>query len=306
MTEYGIVKVTAPALADAVLVSTPLEDLVGGGNNPILTGTLAFNATTAPTFNYATTEITLGNGTPITKTNNHWSMPTTDADYLDIPTVVKGEITYSGTLYGRPSITVTKIGSFALPFPLTFEIGDLGQDLPYSSETDGNTPIAVDFPAQTIHIPLPNVKATSSVDVGSTTIGERISKQTLIKNTGELEAVLSIKSSDPQFKVSTTDKVMKAKDSFQLDIAFSPTSEGPQSADITVTSNDPNEPVQVIHVTGDGTKVEEPPAPAPEPENFGPRDDSGCGCRTTPAPSSYAGFGLVGLAVAAILRRRRA
>jgi hypothetical protein len=51
-TTSGIVKVTAPPLSDAVLVSKKLEDLIGGDpNNPKITGTLAFNATTAPIFN---------------------------------------------------------------------------------------------------------------------------------------------------------------------------------------------------------------------------------------------------------------
>lgn len=306
MTNYGIVKVTAPPLSDAVLVSKKLEDIIGGDpNNPKITGTLAFNATTAPTFNYATTEIVVDNGQPITKTSKSWSIATVDEDALDIPTMVKGQITYSGSLFGRPSISITSIAGIQSPIPLTFEIDALGTELPYSSETNGNTPIDVEFPAQMVHIPLPNVKATNTLDVGSANVGEVTTKQSEIKNTGELEAVLSIKSSDPQFKVSVGDKVMKAKDTFALDIEFSPANEGPQSADITVTSNDPNEPVQVIHVTGNGTKVTEPPAPTNEPEESTPRADNGCGCRTAPTPSGFAGFGLVGLALAAMLRRRR-
>jgi MYXO-CTERM domain-containing protein len=305
-TNYGIVKVVAPALENALIVSTPLEDLIGGGSNPVLTGTLGFAATTAPTFNYATKEITVANGTPITKETKSWTVPTTDADFLDVPTAVKGEITYSGSLFGRPSISITKIGSYKLPFALSFDIDALGTELPYSSDTAPNTPIAVEFPAQMIHIPLPNVKATNTLDIGSANVGERVSKPSTIKNTGELEAVLSIKSSDPQFKASASDKVMKAKDTFALDIEFTPKAEGPQSADITVTSNDPNEPVQIIHVTGNGTVEPAPTGPDDGAEEYEPRTDSGCGCRTAPAPSGYAGVGLVGLALAAILRRRRA
>lgn len=299
MKNFGIVKVQGPALADAQLLSKPLEDIIGnGGSNTIVNGVLAFNATTTPTFNYATTEVTVDGGS-ITKGKSSWSMQTTDADFLDITTVVKGEISYSGNLYGRPSITITKLAGFSIPPGLlTFEIGAAGVELPYES---GATPIAVEFPAQKIHIPLPNVKATNSLDVGNATIGNNVTKQSEIKNTGELEAVLSIKSSNPQFSV-VSDKVMKAKEKFSLDIKFTPTEEGPQSAEITVTSNDPNEPVQVIKVSGTGTKVVVPPEPEPEPARG---EDSGCGCRTAPAPTGYAAFGAVGIALAAILRRRR-
>src|SRR5262249_55060232 len=110
------------------------------------------------------------------------------------------------------------------------------------------------------------------------------------------------KSSDPQFTV-VSDHAMKAKDSLQLNVDFTPANEGPQSADITVASNDPNEPVQVIHVTGNGSKDVLPSTEWPQASRA--RGDNGCGCRTTPAPSGYAAFGAVGVALAAMLRRRR-
>jgi MYXO-CTERM domain-containing protein len=301
---YGIVNVQGPLLTDARLFSMPLSDLIGSGSTEILTGDLAFNATTSPTFNYGTTEVVLDNGTPITKDKPTYTIKTTDADFLDVPMIVKGQITYSGNLFARPTVTITKIGNFSLPLPLTLDIDAAGVELPYES---GEAPIPVTFQVVKVHIPLPNVKAGKTLDLGSSLIGEGVTKQSEIKNTGELEAVLSIKSSDPQFKV-VSDKVMKAKDKLELDVTFTPDKEGEQSADITVTSNDPNEPVQVIKVTGVGTKAAEPPpAPPTDPNDVGmdPHADNGCGCRTAPAPSGYAAFGAVGLALGAILRRRR-
>lgn len=309
MTNYGIVKVTGPALADAQLVSKPLEEIIGG-TEPLIKGVLAFNATTSPTFNYATTEVTVGNGTPITKDKPSSQLPTTDKDFLELPMLVKGQITYEGSLFGRPTITVThvRIGQVYLPVPGqlgTFEIGALGVELPYSSADGadkGRAPIPVTFQAVMVHIPLPNVKAANELDLGSVQIGDEVTKPSLVRNTGEMEAVLAIKSSNPQFKV-VADKVMKAKEDVNLDISFEPTEEGEQEAEITVTSNDPNEPVQKIKVRGNGTKVSVPPA-VEEPEPTG-SVDNGCGCRTAPAPSNYAAFGAVGIALAAMLRRRR-
>ncbi|MBX3205672.1 MAG: hypothetical protein KF764_11435 [Labilithrix sp.] len=311
LTSYGIVNVKGPSLANAQLFSMPLPSL--GGSSPLLTGIIALNATTSPTFNYSTTEVVLAGGDPLTKDNLSWSIPTTDADYLDVQAQVKGKIAYSGNLFARPTVTITKIGSFSLPFPLELEIGSAGVDMPYAS---GEAPIDVVFPPATFHIPLPNVKAFKSLDLGSAVIGEGVTKQGEIKNTGELDAVLALKSSDPQFKVSPS-KSMKAKDKLALDVTFTPTTEGPQSAEITVTSNDPNEPVQVIKVSGVGTKPAAAPSSPATPGNTGdtgdgddasgfePRDTSGCGCRTAPSPSGYAAFGAVGMALAAVLRRRR-
>ena len=303
--KYAIVNVQGPPLANAQLFSMPLPGT--GGSSPPLTGNIAFNATTSPTFNYATTEVVLLDGDPLTKDGAHWTIPTTDADFLDVPTQVKGKISYSGNLLARPSVTITKIGDTTLPLPLTLDIAAAGIELPYAS---GETPIDVAFPATMIHIPLPNVKAAKSLDLGSSVIGKEVKKAATIDNTGELDAVLALKSSDPQFKVSPT-KSMKPKEKLELDVTFTPASEGPQSAEITVTSNDPNEPVQIIKVTGTGTKPAAPAPPSTEPsdddddDGFTRRADNGCGCRTAPAPSGYAALGGLGIAVAAMLRRRR-
>ena len=303
--KYAIVNVKGPALANAQLFSMPLPGT--GGSSPPLTGTLAFNATTSPTFNYATTEVVLQGGDPITKDGGHWSIPTTDADFLDIAAQVKGKISYTGTLLGRPSVTITKIGDFTLPFALVLDITAAGVELPFAS---GETPIDVVFPAATFHIPLPNVKAAKTLDLGSSVIGHEVKKPAVIDNTGELDAVLALKSSDPQFKVSPT-KNMKPKEKLDLDITFIPAEKGVQSAEITVTSNDPNEPVQIIKVTGTGLEPEAPAPPAPGPttddgdDGFGPRANNGCGCRTVPASSRHAALGGVAIALAAVLRRRR-
>lgn len=308
-TNYAIVNVKGPKLADAQLFSIPLSKLTGG--SVPFEGNLALNATTSPTFNYSTTEVALAGGDPITKDNPSWSIPTTDADFLDIQAQVKGKITYSGNLFARPTVTITKIDGFTIPGGLTFDIGAAGVDMPYAS---GATPIDVVFPGATFHIPLPNVKAAKTLDLGSAVIGEEVTKQGKIENTGELDAVLALKSSDPQFKVSPS-KSMKPKAKLDLDVTFIPSKEGPQTAEITVTSNDPNEPVQIIKVSGVGTKpAAKPTPPSTEPTDtgddddgtaIGPRDTSGCGCRTAPASSGYAAFGVAGIALAAVLRRRR-
>jgi MYXO-CTERM domain-containing protein len=299
----------APALSSAQLFSIPFPTIAG---NPILGGQLALNATTAPTFDYTTKSVTLMNGAPITAKAGKLQIPTTDADFLDVPGTVKGEIAYQGSLLVRPTVTITSIGSFTLPIALTLDLPMAGVDVPYSS---GATPIAVNFPGTVFHIPLPNVKVADKVlDLGSAEIGTSTTKQAKIDNTGEMDASMNFTSSDPQFVVTSSKTSVAKKGSFALDVKFTPAKEGAQAADIKVVSNDPNEPEQTIHVTGMGTKhpdaPTQPPANAPPttepPAAPEPQGDSGCGCRTTPMSSDAAGLALVGVAALAFVRRRRA
>jgi MYXO-CTERM domain-containing protein len=295
-------KVTAPLLANAQLFSIPLQNLIGDD----LQGNIAINATTDPTFEYQTTEVTLnGSATKLDGTNRTFRIPTTDADYLDVPVLAKGAIKYSGVLKTRPSVTITKIGSFTIPIPggLVLDMGGLvSVDTDYASTARG---ILVEFPPTTVHVPLPNVKAQKSLDFGNVEVGKSSSLKADMKNTGEMQATLTFKSSDPQFFVVSGSQIAGAKGSYALDVKFTPASDGPASAEITVESNDPNEPKQVLKVTGNGARIDT--GDGNGEEGFGPKGplDSGCGCRTAPAPVNVAGLGAFGLALAAALVRRR-
>lgn len=301
--------VTAPKLTDAQLFSIPFPSIAG--SQP-LGGQIAINATTDPTFIYVTKQVTLAGGTPIQAANGTWKVPTVDTDYLEVSGHVKGEISYSGDLLVRPAVEITSIGSFTFPFTLTLDMPDAGVSLPYSS---GTTPIAVDFPAATFHIPLPNVHVMqNAVDFGSVEIGQAADQKAEIDNTGEMSAAMTFTSSDPQFVVIGSKVGTAAKSKYDLAVKFLPTKEGVQSATITVSSNDPNEPVQTISVQGIGTKKPEPPAPPPatdEPpaappaeEPAGPAADSGCGCHAAPSSSDAAGLAGFVVALGAMLRRR--
>jgi MYXO-CTERM domain-containing protein len=292
-------EVTAPALDQAQLFSIAFPTIAG--QDP-LTGTIALNATTKPSFSYQTLEALLEGGS-ITKKGGTYRIPTTDEDYLDIPATVSGAIAYSGSLLVRPSVTITKVGSFSLPLPLVLDVTQAGVDLPYANEP--RKPIDVAFPPTTFHIPLPNLKAPRSLDLGAVAVGQTTKKPADIANTGEMNATFTAKSSDPQFTVVTTKQVAKSKDKVAFEVVFTPTSSGPQSADITISSNDPNEPMQVMKVTGNGA---EPPA-GDEPGDGakGGPVESGCGCKTVASSTSSGGTMTLGLALglAALGARRR-
>jgi MYXO-CTERM domain-containing protein len=296
----AILNVPAPALMDAQLFSIPFPTITG---SPALGGTLAVNATTAPTFNYTTKSVALMNMAPITTKGGNVAIPMVDADFLDVPATVLGEIAYTGGLLVRPSVTITSIGSFTLPFALTLDLPVAGTNVPYDS---GKNPISVDFPKASFHIPLPNVKvADVTLDLGSVQIGETADKQAKIDNTGEMAGAMVFTSSDPQFVVVSTKEAVAAKGSYALDVKFTPAKDGPQAADITVTSNDPDQPVQTIHVTGNGTKIAESPASSEPAAPDAPKGPSGCGSRAAPTSGDVAGWAAVSVLVGAVLRRRQ-
>jgi MYXO-CTERM domain-containing protein len=228
-----------------------------------------------------------------------------DADFLDLLADVEGVIKVAGELTAAPYVKINKIGGFNVPGGLTLDLSD-----PLSAPKQAYSaapPVTVKFPSVKVHIPLPNVKVpTKSLDLGAVEIGQRAESQATITNTGEMGAKLTFESSDPQFTV-TGAALPVAKTNYVLPVKFSPTKEGPQTATITMRSNDPDSPVQTFTVQGTGSAVPVPPAQTTAaPAVEGSSTESGCGCRTAPVGSSYGG--LAGLALAGLLvaRRRRA
>jgi outer membrane protein assembly factor BamB/Leucine-rich repeat (LRR) protein len=78
-----------------------------------------------------------------------------------------------------------------------------------------------------------------------------------VSNVGTTDlSVTSITSDNPDFKVDSTSFTVPSGNNHAVTITFSPTSTGPQSAAITVTSNDSDENTVEISVSGTGTAPE--------------------------------------------------
>jgi MYXO-CTERM domain-containing protein len=294
--------VPAPSLTTTELLNVKL---VNTTNNDV---DLGLAATTTPTFEYQTTKVTLLGATPITAATKTGTLAMTDADFLLLDADVEGVITVSGELIAAPYVSINKIGGFTVPGGLG--VLDLTSALNAPKKAYSATPpVAVKFPRVKVRIPLPNVKAPSSVDLGTAQLGKSVEQPTTIKNTGELAATMKFTSSDPQFTVVPTGNTDAKKD-YALAIKFTPAKEGVQTATITVKSNDPDQPVQTINVTANGTAVPVPPAAAapeapPSDEPYGRQTDSGCGCHTTPISGTSGAFAGLALVGALALRRRR-
>ena len=299
--------VPAPSLTTTALLNVKL---INDGNNNV---DLGLAATTTPTFTYKTTKVTLLGATPITPASKTGTLPMQDADFLLLDADVEGEITVIGELTAAPYVSITKIAGF--PVPGGLGVLNLTSALNAPKKAYAATPpVAVQFPRVKIRVPLPNLKAPKSLDVGTAQVGAKVEKAATIKNTGELGAQMTFESSDPQFTV-VAKADSKPKVDYALAVVFTPTKEGAQSATITVKSNDPDQPSQTIAVNAKGTAVpvvappaEAPPAtPAETPadEPFAGQVDDGCGCRTAPASSSSAALAGLALLGALVVRRRR-
>ena len=299
--------VKGPALQDAELLSTKIEDLPGMAG--ILAGTLALSATTSPTFFYKTTKVQFtGATTAITPDAPNAKIKVQNVDFVDLVADVQGEITYKGTMEVLPNVTVTQV--------LTLTGLNLNIPISVGAKTDyddGGKPLAVQFPKTTIHIPLPNIAVpTDAVDFGQIKTGSTADKTTTIVNNGELGGILSLESSDPQFTIETPKMQMGAKAKQDVVLHFTPAQDGDASATITVRSNDPDSPVQTFQVKGSAKAAAAPPAPQapagdpPPVPKAEPGANSGCGCHTTTSSAPRAaGTALVALAALAFVRRRR-
>ncbi len=297
-----------------------ITDILGvNGIDDYVDGSFSFNATTDTNFTYQTTQVNITGATgPITFAGGETQVMSPDGDYLEVQGYTNGIMRYEGTIEFLPVINITSIGGVGvgLNFPIS-----VGLDLPFGS---GN--LAVTFPNELVHIPLPNVFVPSTPkNFGTVATGDKSETQKVtIENSGELGAVLEFSSDNPQFKVVGANawELAPDGDEYDLEVRFQPTKSGKQTGTITVKSNDPDTPIQEFSVSGYG-EGEDLPDPDPDGGTSGSGgvgggsgagsvydgsgEDGGCGCRVPSNAGSAAGasLALLGLAALGFRRRRR-
>ena len=263
-------------------------------------GYMGVRAHTTPTFSYTTTKITMsGADGAIANGTGEVSMAAVDGDYMELMTSVEGDMKVKGTIAIEPFVHVEKVADYTVNADVGYPVYKMDYDV---------APTKVVFQSALVHIPMPNVKVpTKGVDMGKVKVGGSASKSIMIENTGEKEATMSFKSSDAAFSVPSSAVTVPPKGQYELTVEFSPDSANAASAEITVDSSDADSPQQVFKVGANGADV----GNGPDGENDlpkGPKDDSGCGCKTAGGSSqlpSYAGFGLLALGAAVLVRRRK-
>lgn len=289
----------APSLDSSTLFSVDFQAL--GVDYMTAEGTLGLQAATSPTIKYQTKKIEL-DGAAITAADGSAKIPVVDGDAMDIPALVSGEVTFTGSLDVRPVVTLDSVAG----------VSTFGATVSFSvvSKTYGGTPMPVTFQRMNIHVPLPNVHAPSNpLDMGITKGGASTEKSVTVDNTGEMGATLSFTSSDPQFTVPSGSVKVDAKGKYDLKVLFSPNSDGPAAADIKVVSNDPDSPEQVFHVAANGAKLDPNDPSSPESgaaDKAKDEADSGCACSSTGASSNgVPGSAALALGVGLTLLARR-
>lgn len=300
------IRVQGKDLANSKLFSVTTAQLGLTSGNDLIEGSLDFFATTDTDFTYQTNEIqVIGGIGSITDNAGVVQIPMVDANYLEFTAVTLGAISYEGTLDLEPGVSITS------PISASFGI-DVGLDFGFSAAD-----VPVTFPNQIVHIPLPNVFVPSSfVDFGAVDTGNKTDKKVVIDNTGELGAILSFESDDPQFTTGgVTSTQVGPEQTYDLSVSFRPTKPGQQKATITVKSNDPDSPEQSFEVIGYGQGEALPEDPGNNggsgggggftPSGGNTTEDSGCGCRVPQGTDGTSSAGLLALAGLAMLRRRR-
>jgi hypothetical protein len=105
----------------------------------------------------------------------------------------------------------------------------------------------------------PKIQVPGGADLGDTCVGAHHTGTVNVCNTGKSDLIVAaITSSNPKFAVTVPSSGYPVTISpdfcFPFQVAFNPAATGPQSATLTIPSNDPATPNANVQVTGNGTE----------------------------------------------------
>lgn len=301
----GTLLMPAPALDQSTIFALPFSTL--GIDSDIVEGQLAIQASTKPTFKFASKTVKI-DGTPlegglegVVKVN------VGDVDGIDITAAVTGEISTTGALQVRPNVRIDSVAGIPTFGAVKFSFSAVSKDY-------ATAPVPMNLTPAVVHIPLPNVKlGQSAVNMGNVQAGGSADKTVQIGNTGEMDALVSFESDNPQFTVPSGSVRVGTKTKYDLKIGFKPSAGGAATANIKVKSNDPDSPEQILKIGANGAVVEgadgeSSDGPAAREALDAPGSDSeGCTVAAVGSGTSRShGFGALGLGLGLfVLARRR-
>jgi len=222
--------------------------------------------------------------------------------FKDVFVHPEGTLHYTGTLNFYPNLFISVVG-----VDFHFDLAEIPVTL---VDLDSN----VIFDDAMSHVPLPDIEVVPhDIAFGEVTAGERIEHLVRVQNTGEATLHISLATPDSPFDVSTTSIEVPPSSAVSFSLGFAPLEAFDYAATLQVGSNDPDEPLVLVRLTGTGL-----PAP-PEPDagivadagldaGGGASTAGGCGCRISePRSSGRAGLllAILGLVLGARWRRRR-
>lgn len=297
---------------------------------------LKLQAGTKTDFTWTTTDLQMDTLTPkITASAPSGYIQYSGEDELDLNVWATGVLGYAGSTEIKPAVTVKSVAGIKLGSGLTIDV-PVGAEVPFMGQVPN-----IQLTKTSVNIPLPNVLVnTAGIDFGTVGVGASSTKKLKIQNTGKLLLKATISSTDASYsfdktKLDVPARVDATPGSYDLTINFIPKKAGGAPATLKIASNDVDEPLIEIPLTGTGDGMGSPQgtggsAPSgtggaagaagtattggaagkkanPQVQEDDANEAGGCHCRA----AGVEGSPLAGLAVGAIglflgLRRRRA
>jgi MYXO-CTERM domain-containing protein len=237
----------------------------------------------------------------------------------------EGKMDYVGTIHLIPSFYVEILGKkFSIPitdFPYALNLGE--QDWAFDD--------------QLVHVPLPDIRPPAKPDLRAdkVVVGDETILTIQLPNIGEAMAQIEAKTDSEVFKPLNPFVQFDPGKSATISVRFTPKLVGTQKATLTLETNDPDTPLILISLEGEGLAAPpdpvetEPDAGTKPPKDGGgaggeagdpthvtlpgsngdPSSSGGCGCRVAgdgPAPAHAPLLLLAGGLVLGARRRRRA
>lgn len=241
---------------------------IGGGVALDLEGSLAAS--------YATDRIAIDDSLPIESEAAHTALLPGEEGFgpaLDLATHPEGTVHYDGAITLYPTLFIEIAGRH-----VDFTVAEIPVRI---VDSDTN---AV-FDAATTHVPLPDVSvSTERVGLGEVSIGDSVSHTIEIGNDGE--AVLEVTSvvEEASFDALPATLLVPPNTIARLAVIFAPRSDGVEEGTLLLVTNDPDEAIVSIELTGEGVEDPLPVADAgvdagsePSPGGVAVMD-GGCGC----------------------------
>jgi MYXO-CTERM domain-containing protein len=290
---------------------------IGGGISLDVQGELGVNYRTEKiVINPASTPVTID-----APTARHDWVQGAWAEYNVHP---EGKMSYVGTIHLIPSFYVEILGKkFSIPitdFPYALNLGD--QDWVFDD--------------QLVHIPLPDIRPPDKVDLRAdkVVVGDETILKINLPNIGEATGQIQAKTDSEVFKPLNPFVEFEPGKTATISVRFSPKLIGAQKATLTLETNDPDTPIILISLEGEGlAEPPDPEDPTPDAGTKPPKKDAGaaggageppqvnlfgsngetgssggCGCRVAGDGPTPAGAPLLllggGLALASRRRRR--
>ncbi len=289
--------------AQQKLASVSIGSIIGG-SIPGIDGGFELDVAMQLDATYTTTQIVMTeagaavSGGPILAQDGTSSMDYSGGAFTEVEIHPEGTVDYDGTLHLIPAFYISLLGqNWSIP------IADIPISFPITSTTWVFDPV-------TVHTPLPDLQLpVTEIDFGKVEIGQKNLEPFDLVNDGEAKLAVVMAGDSEFFEVWDPSLDLDPGQTIESAFRFVPKYAGEFTAKVTITSNDPDKPLQEVILKGIG--IDGPPlvAEAEDPDVDDEVTDPGaCACRTAApsdsTPSGLALFGL-GLALAAIRSKKR-